>query len=291
MKSLKVQFLGRFAYLHSLVIEGKRKGRSGRNGKYAKSPKDRYAFSVIANNLAFNKTLGLGAHHVRLVIPRRLMAQPSRGVETANATFAVAKVGGLPEEFIVWDIEGCDVTFRGVNTTGGVEFQEKVPAIDLLAQVPGSAVNVDVLSRAVLDTPVSARFLLEEGTLETDQLVPDEVVDLRTYETLGMPSGRKTVPAADVATWSTEAKNFVEIVLRRFTDSETKLIHLDGPGPFAVAVVNTCAHSSLENGDVEFAAYYDLLSKPPDLGDRIVPFSVTSGDDSARCYNVCQAEV
>jgi hypothetical protein len=190
--SLTVQFLGRFAYLHS-------KQKKGKDGK------DRYAFNVIANDLAFNNTLGMGAHEVRVMIRRSLLTNQSRGVEHANAVFATTNAGGDPDEWVVWNVGGNDVSFHGGLGSGGAIFAETVPATDLLT--PGKKIDPAVLHRTPMKA-VNARFAIADGVVETRQMTPGEKFELRAYKDLFKPTGNSRI-MADVAEWNVTGSRFI----------------------------------------------------------------------------------
>jgi hypothetical protein len=272
MASLTVQFLGRFAYLHSM-------------------PKHRpKRLKVIATDIAFNQLLGLNRHTPRLVIARSLLKR-GRGAEFGTAVFSVTKVGGFPEEFVAWDLAGYDVTFVGLTPTKGVTITEIVPMPDIV-KIGKGPIKPSVIARTPLEAPVAARFNIDSGVLVSDQQPPQTTFTFLTEA--GRPGGMPTdaEPLADMAIWTAKCGSWFEIHLRRFTDSDTKTIYVQGTqtSSFACAVTHTCVHSRAENGDVEFSAYYELLDNKILETDRLIPTpTVTSGDDSARCYNVCQA--
>lgn len=281
--TLKIRFVGRFMFVpENPTSQGKRCDR----------------MHVFGIDMQFNPHLAADPHRLLLSVRHENVAPP---FPEPFATIVTAEPDETAvREYLMWDLAGCSTSVEaGARSGVAVSFPE--------THRLGGRIHSAALYPTPAGVPVAFRFSIDAGDFR--EIVFDQHVaqarekggrkpaeregDRPRYDLVPLGSGlarsaHVTLPDGVVATFETDA---AAIELRQFKGS-TRMIRLmeKGKGPIICSITNTCGEHEQEGvKDGEYAAFYDMLAKPPSIPDRIVPRRISGvesvrGASGGRCY-------
>lgn len=276
--TMRVRALGRMCF-----VAGKPIGKSG-------TTFDR--LQVIGVRMDKNPLLKLEHHFMTLTVPLACIHFHTRRPDFT--TFSNHEDPEAIEEYYVWNLAACDVTISGLQS-GSVTVEE-VKGKHEFARPEGLATPKPVLAADVegdrLQSAADCVLTLDVGTLRPlSALAPRPIqyfpLDPGRPKPRGIP-GQKIAEGAEILVPASGPQ--LTLNIHRRTDDAKWSITLEKDrvvrkNPI-VTLGNTCGCIVNSTGvvrDVEFAAYYELLSDPGSVEDRLIPVTDPNFISSGAC--------
>jgi hypothetical protein len=257
--NLTTRFIGRFLFA---PVKGRSSARGGQ------------PVQVIGPRMDWNADLGIDRHHLTLSV-----SQPFVRPGTSKphlTTFSLEQDPGEIFETFIWDLAGCEVVCEGLKTTKSpLSFNfDKTPLFsDVAGGTPELNPNVDQDPER---SGVSMLLQLDRGDLHPISPANELTFVYVPITALG-PTGREQGhPIVEGMEHTCTAEDQVAFRITRFRDGRKWSVVLGATSDQDPIVMfsHTCGRTVADPMDREFSAYYELLKKPVDPGDRRVPFQV-----------------
>lgn len=232
--------------------------------------------TALGMDMCYDEDLPTNRHRLFLTA-QRPSVQPLGNRRADFSLFAVTEVAGVFDQLLVWDVDGYDLSVNAETGGIGLDFTKMQ---DLYTLSGGGTFD----DRKWLDhsSPARLRLALDSGTIVADELEGQMMAFKELQEDIDPNKPLDKVVTDFVEARVTAPLNLVVTLTRRSDGRRSSIVltpsDMEGGGPL-ITISNVCPAPGSPQ-DVEFATYYNVLTKPPQALRRQIPYTMNRDEGS-----------